>query len=229
MPVTKTDVVDSLATCQESALFAVLDAAGLPPASGESPRKLAERIADAIWWNYSTPLGYVGRSSDLEEIVAHVGKKLKVQGVLGTGDAWDQLAKLTEALGLRLGPVSMAELTDGERKALRKSMLGPATLAAGGGTSFAAGVAGRGILKLAATPIGKLLPYIPNVGPVFRSITKGAGVAATVGNPLAIALGVLATNSALGANYQRLVPLLLGTGALGQGPVAEAEVVEIPV
>lgn len=227
MPVTRTDVADSLATCDESALFAVLDAAGLDAGESLSPRELAERLADAIWWNYSTPIGYVGRKAPLEEIVAHVAKKLKVHGALGTGDAWEQLRRLTEVLGLRLGPVSIEELTESERKALKKSLKGPTALAAGGGTSFAAGVAGKGILKLAATPIGRLIPYIPTVGPAFRTITKGAGVAATVGNPLAIALGVLAANSALGANYQRLVPLLLGAGALGRGPIEEAEIVEV--
>jgi hypothetical protein len=36
---------------------------------------------------------------------------------------------------------------------------------------------------------------------------------------------VLSLNSALGTNYHRLVPLVLGVGALGPEPVQDAEVV----
>ncbi|TNE84215.1 MAG: hypothetical protein EP330_30305 [Deltaproteobacteria bacterium] len=226
MPVSRTDVADSLAVCESAELLAVLEAAELDPRGASTPRELAERIADAIWWNYATPLGYVSRDSSLEEIVRHVAKKLRVHGALGDGDAWSQLERLTATLGLSLGPMSMADLTESERARLTKSLKGPVALAAGGGSSFAAGVAGRGILRFAASPVGKLIPYIPRVGPAFRSITRGAGVAATVGTPLAIAMSVLAANSALGANYQRLVPLLLGAGALGKGPVEDAEIVE---
>lgn len=225
MPVTRTDVADSLAVREPSELLAVLESAGVDPRSASTPRELAERVADAIWWNYSTPVGYLGRDAPLEEIVAHVAGKLRVQGALGDGDGWEQIGRLTELLGLSLGTMSMDELTEGERKRLRRSLRRPAAMAAGGGSSYAAGMAGRGILKLAATPIGKLIPYIPHVGPAFRTITRGAGVVATVGTPLAIAMGVLAANTALGANYQRLVPLLLGAGALGQGPMQDAEIV----
>ena len=227
MPVSRTDVADSLAICEREELLAVLEAAEVDPRGARTPRELAERIADAIWWNYGTPVGYLARDTALEEIVRHVAKKLRVHGALGDGDAWSQLERLTSTLGLSLGPTAMGDLTEGERARLKRSFRRPAAMAMGGGGSFAAGVAGRGVLRFAASPIGKLLPYIPHVGPAFRTITKGAGVAATVGTPLAVAMGVLAANAALGANYQRLVPLLLGAGALGRGPVAEAEVVPL--
>ena len=47
-----------------------------------------------------------------------------------------------------------------------------------------------------------------------------------VSGPLGIALAVLTFNQALGANYRKLVPLVLGVGALRPPPINEAEVIE---
>lgn len=59
-----------------------------------------------------------------------------------------------------------------------------------------------------------LLPLIPALAPYWRAIRGVAAVTAALGTPLSIGLGVLSINHALGSNYRRLVPLLLGAGAL---------------
>jgi uncharacterized protein YaaW (UPF0174 family) len=53
-------------------------------------------------------------------------------------------------------------------------------------------------------------------------VTRGAGVAAAIGTPAAAVLAVATVNQAMGTNYQRLVPLLLGVGALRAEPVVDA-------
>lgn len=226
MTLSRHDIERVLATHPAAALCAILEAAELDASPDASPQELGERIAEALWWNYTTPLGYLTREVSLEEIVRHVARRLKVEGALRSDDPWEQIRELTEALGISLGPATLEDLTEAERRRLGRSLRAPAALAAGGGGSFVAGAAGRGVLRFAAGPIGRLLPYVPRVGPAFRVITRGAGVAAALGTPLAIAMGVLATNQALGTNYRRLLPLLLGLGALGPGDVEDAVIVE---
>lgn len=226
MHTTKTDVINALATHSSDDLIAILDASDVSLRGATTARDLAERIADAIWWNYSTPIGYVANRASLESIVVHVGRKLKVKDKLGAGDAWTQLQDLTEALAEKHGPVSLEDLDPKVRKRITRRWAPSIAYAATGTSSFGAMYAGKKFLDLVRGPVERILPLIPYVGPAFKFIKGGAGIAAAVGGPLGVALSVLAVNSALGANYKRLVPLLIGTGALG--PAEDAFVVDIP-
>ncbi|MEZ4235212.1 MAG: hypothetical protein R3F59_03420 [Myxococcota bacterium] len=81
------------------------------------------------------------------------------------------------------------------------------------------------MLALLKTPIGRLLPLLPVVGPWVGVVRTGISGLHFVAGPLGIAMTVLSMNSALGSNYQRLVPLVLGVGALGPQGVSDAQVV----
>jgi hypothetical protein len=80
-------------------------------------------------------------------------------------------------------------------------------------------------VALLKTPIGRLLPLIPYVGPWVGVVKAGASAVHLVTGPLGVAMLVLSVNSSLGTNYARLVPLVLGVGALGPKPVDDAVVV----
>ena len=70
------------------------------------------------------------------------------------------------------------------------------------------------------TAVGRVLPYIPRIGPIVGGIYRGGRLAAALGGPIGVAMSLLAANQAMGTDYQRVVPLLIGIGALD--PVAEA-------
>lgn len=67
-----------------------------------------------------------------------------------------------------------------------------------------------------------MLPLLPPLAPYVRSLRAGAGAVHAVAGPLGVALSVLSINQALGPSYRKLLPLLLGIGALGVDPAAEA-------
>ena len=72
----------------------------------------------------------------------------------------------------------------------------------------------RRLAVLGAGPIGRLLPLIPQLAPYWKALRGTAAVAAAVGTPLAVGLGLVGVNHAMGSNYRRVVPLLSGVGAL---------------
>jgi hypothetical protein len=223
MPVRRPDVVAALAIHESEALFAILEAARVAPRGAQTSDELATRIADALWWYYCTPLGYLADRTTLAHIVRHVARRLRVS-VSDDTDAWTELGQLTGGLGRLVGArgVSLDDLDTQARARLQPSWMPTAASATGATASVTAAAAGRAIVWLGGTPVGRLLPYLPTVGPVFRVIHKSGSVAALVGGPLGIALSVLSLDQALGTNYQRLVPLLLGVGALGPRPVSDA-------
>jgi hypothetical protein len=236
MPVTRADVVASLAVQDPSALRAILEAAGYTPNS-DAADALAEQITAALWWNYATPLGYALGRTTLDDIVYHVARKLGVNGVPEEGDAWDQVRALTRELAKTTGSAASAsrenpgvkldDLVPRDQARLSPAWVPTALSASGAAASLGAGAVGRGVVWLGTTPIGKWLPYVPTIGPWWRTIRTVGGAAAMVGSPLAIGLSVVALNSALSTNYRSLVPLLLGVGALGPSAVASAD--EVPI
>ena len=214
MAVTRTDVADLLAACEVAELQAILDASGIRPRGAVTSRELAERIADGLWWNYSTPLGYLAGQTTLEHMVRHVAKRLRVAGSIRSASGWEMLDELAHALMLQAGPVLLEDLTPRQRKRIQDSWRGTAGWAGAAATSYGTGVAAAAFLRFADTPVGRIIPWIPNVGPWFGTIKKGAAVAGIVSGPLAVAGVVLSLNSALGTSYRKMVPLLLGIGAL---------------
>lgn len=230
MPILREDLARALAVHEPDALRAILDAAEVSYAGHLAADGLARRIVDALWWNYHTPAGYLARPATLEDIVGYVAHRLRVE-LDGPTDGWTQLRQLTLALARE----TSSRVDVGAARGVRYDDLDPAlhqrlddgwfstaafsTLGAG---SVSAGAAGRAVLWVGRSPIGRVLPWLPRVGALWRSVHGVGRIAALLGGPLAIAAAVIALNQALGTHHRRLVPLLLGVGALGPGPVTEA-------
>ncbi len=182
-------------------------------------RQLAAQLTDALWWSYSTPLGYAIDRPTLDEMVRHVAKKLGWAKEVPAGDGWDQLHWLTRRLVPDGEEVSWADLEKDQREALERSVLSSIALSGSGATSAAAAQLGQAVLRFARTPIGRLLPRIPPIAPAWRTIRSAASVAAVVGTPMGLGLGLLALNQAFGTNYPRFVPALLATGLVLDRPL----------
>ncbi|MFT7519135.1 MAG: hypothetical protein ACI9MC_001275 [Kiritimatiellia bacterium] len=214
MSVNRKQVIDMLATCDPTELRLVLEAAAVPARGAEQPRELAERIANALWWSYCTPVAYATDQIKLDAIIKQVARKLKVNDQVQGQDPWDRLTSLNHALTRTAGAVRFDDLRADQQARARGSWLPSAAWAGSGASSYGAGIAARFVLQLANSPIGKLLPWIPQVAPWYHAIKKGAAIAAIVSTPLAVALGVLAINQSLGTRYRKVLPLLLSIGAL---------------
>lgn len=222
-PVSRADLAASLATHDPAALRSVLHGAGLGHEPDDSARQLADRIADAIWWSYNTPLGYAAGFGTLEGIVADVARKLRIY-VPGDLDGWGMIRELSAGLlaDMNRRGVRVDELPPEARARLGRRWAASATMGAGAAGSAGAGWAAAKVAGWLSSPIFRWAPYIPRVGPVVGAVRTGAVVVSALSAPVALALAALSVNSALGANYYQLVPLLLGVGALGPAPVAEA-------
>jgi len=182
-------------------------------------RQLATELTDALWWSYATPVGYAIDRPTLDEMVRHVAKKLGWANDVPAGDGWDQLHWLTRRLVPDGEEVAWADLQKDQRDALERSFVASVALSSSGASSAAAGQLGQAVLRFARTPIGRLLPRIPPLAPTWRSIHSAASVAAVVGTPLGLGLGLLALNQAFGTNYPRFVPALLATGLVLDRPL----------
>jgi len=227
---TRADVHAALTVHEPDALAAILGASGLPTDARDA-KALAQQIVDAIWWSYSTPLGYFADQASFEDIVHHVARRLRVDDrVDAQAPVYDQASQLTEALlgSLPRSGVALSDLDGESRRRLGASWL-PATLLGGGaGGSFAARWGAAKVLGLLDSPIGRWLPYLPTIGPAVNTARSVSAAVHAVSGPLGVALAILSFNQALGANYRRLVPLVLGVGALGVTPVREAEILDFP-
>ena len=207
MAVDREDLEAQLRRYSAEDLSLLLSAAGIDAAPTEGVEALARRVSRALWWRTHTPLGGLVWPSNLDDLVDAVERRAKLE--LGEGDVWSRLARLSAICG-------SAEEPDAE--ILRKVAPGlpwgamAGTTAAGG----AAGVrqASLWALRLTSGEIGKWLPLIPKVGPVYLVVRQGVRTAAVVSAPLGAALALAAINGALGAEYARALPLLVGIGAL---------------
>ncbi len=230
LPTRRDDLERSLAQQDPEALALILDASGVGRRGAESGRDLAKHIVDAIWWSYSTPLGYYAERATLEDIVAHVARKLRVSDRVDPDvPVWDQVTALTTALldEIPSHGVSVDDLDADTRARLRPQWLPPLGFGVSSAGSFAGWWGSGKVLDLLKSPIGRLLPLLPYVGPWVGAVRTGLSAVHLVTGPLGIALAVLSLNSALGANYAKLVPLLLGVGALRPTGVDDAD--EVPV
>jgi hypothetical protein len=228
---TRSELEASLAVQDTQALRLILDACEVDARGATTGSELAARITDAMWWTYSTPLGYYADRSSFEDIVWHVARKLRVSDrVDQQADAYTQSQQLTAALlgDLPADAVSISRLDTETQKRLGGSWLPTALLGTGAGTSFAARWGSGKLLGLLRTPVGRLLPLLPAVGPYVGALKSLTATAHLVAGPLGVGLSVLTFNQALGANYRTLVPLVLSVGALRPRPVDEAQVIEFP-
>ena len=221
----------TLAVHDPAALRLILEASDVSPRDAETPADLAKRVADAIWWNYSTPIGYLAERATFEDVVRHLAYRLGVADRVDPDmDVWEQVGVLTEVLVSELPEdgISIDTLDEATRARLGPSWLGAFGFGSGATGSFAARWGTGHIVALLKTPIGRLLPLIPYVGPWVGAIKVGASAVHLVSGPLGVAMLVLSVNSSLGTNYARLVPLVLGVGALGPRPIDEAVVIDFP-
>lgn len=227
MPTTRADVIAVLAACEPQELRLVLQAVDRAAPPQAPPRELAERIVRTLWWAYCTPAGFVIDRQNLDDLVSAAARRLKVPEALGDDDAWVRLDRLTRALATRVGPVRFDDLPPDTQARARGSMFPSLAFAGGSLSSYGAGAGARAFLGFAKGPIGRWIPYVPQVGPWFVAIRKASGVAAVVGTPLSIALGALALNQALSTRWRDVLPLLLSIGAL-QAHGRVSTVVEVP-
>jgi hypothetical protein len=231
MPTRRDDLERSLATQDPEALRLILDASGVSARGATDARGLAARIVDGIWWNHSTPIGYLAERATFEDIVAHLARRLGVADRVDPDlEVWDQVAALTQALVREIPAhgITVEELDEGTRGRLRPAWLPPVGFGVGAGTSFATRWGAGKVLDVLKTPIGRLLPFLPVVGPWVGTVQAGLSAVHLVTGPLGVALAVLSFNSALGANYARLVPLVLGVGALRPRAVEDADELPAP-
>jgi hypothetical protein len=223
--VTKAELERVLSFQDADALRAILEASGVTIRGGTTAPELAHRVADALWWNYCTPLGYVVERTTLEDMVAHVGRRLGATEALATGDVWEQLRNLTRALvrDLEGRAVELEDIDQKARSRIWPAWKRPLAFGTTAGGSFAARWGATQALGFLNGPIGRWLPYLPPLAPYVGGVKTGFTVVRALSGPLGVAFAVLAVNDSLGTNYQRLLPLLLGVGALGPQPGVEAE------
>ncbi len=228
---TRSELEASLAVHDAPALLLILEASGVDPRGAGTPSELAARIVDAIWWSYSTPLGYLADRASFEDVVWHVARKLRVDDRIDrTTDGYDQSQQLTRALfgDLPDEAIGVAQLDTESQRRLGGSWLPTALLGGGAGSSFVARWGTGKMLDLMRTPVGRLLPLLPAVGPYIGAVKSATSAVHLVAGPLGIGLSVLTFNQALGANYRRLVPLVLSVGALGPRSVDDAQIIDFP-
>ncbi len=230
MPIVRADIEATLSRVDADALRVVLEAAEVNPRGAVTSRELAERIADALWWHYTSPVGYLADQTTLEDIVQHVARKLGVQPSVSTSDdGWAQLSQLTRAMfrSLPSDGVSLLDFDEVTRSKIEPSWMPTIGFGVGSGGSIGTAWASGRALGFLKGPIGRLLPLIPPLAPYYKLVVSGLGAVQIVAWPLGLAFAVLSANSALGANERKLVPLLLGVGALGPDPVSEADILTI--
>ena len=82
MPTTRDDLRAALSHADPEALRAILVAAGVREgAEDQTASELADRVAKAVWWHATTPLGYASGTATLESIapdrvvLQHAGQK----------------------------------------------------------------------------------------------------------------------------------------------------------
>ena len=231
MATTREQLERTLSVQDPAALRLILEASDVDPRDAETPGDLAKRIADAIWWNYCTPLGYLAERATFEDVVRHLAHRLQVDHRVDPDlPVWDQVAALTAALVREIPEdgISVDALDETTRARLDPSWLGAVGWGTGTSGSLAARWASGHVVALLRTPIGRLLPLVPVIGPWVGAVKTGAAAVHLVSGPLGVAMAVLTLNSSLGANYRRLVPLVLGVGGLGARPVEDAQVVAEP-
>ena len=192
-------------------LRAVLEASDVSWREQDDAPELARRLVDALWWRTHTPAGKAIMADSLDKIVDRYGKRLELD--LAAGDVWGRLQELTTAtVPSSDDPLRLDSLDDETRARLKRPIWGRLASATGSGSAMGAGWLARRVLQGMAAPIWAVLAKLPYVGPAVIAVRSGAGTILAVSGPLGIGLALLTLNSALGARYDRALPLLVGAG-----------------
>lgn len=215
MSIDRERLIEILSACPPAELAAVLRAAGMRVSEDAEAEAMARRIARALWWRTHTPVGALAVPDTLDAIVDRVEARAKLD--LGEGDVVTRLVALVGALAPDAeGDVSIAAADAAAHPANRRLRAG-LPWGAFVGTSAAGGAVGArwvstGFLRLTKGPIGRILPFLPKVGPAYIALRKGAQLVAKVAGPAGVAMSLASINAALGPEHDRAVPLLVGLG-----------------
>lgn len=215
MSIDRERLTEILAECPAAELAEVLRAAGMRAPADADAEALARRLTRALWWRTHTPVGALAMPDSLDDIVDRVAKRAKLD--LGEGDVVTRLVALVGALAPEAEGDAAEVMSAAAAHPASRRLKGGVHWGALVGTSAAGGAAGArwasfSFLRLTKGPIGRILPLLPKVGPVYVALRKGAQVVAKVSGPAGIALSLASINAALGADQDRALPLLLGLG-----------------
>jgi len=215
-PISRAAFADALSDLPPEALRALLEVTEYGASEAKTSAELAQRCATLLWWSWSTPIGFVTTKATLGDIVDDVATKLELSALLDDrADAWEKLERLRAEVLDAVEPAALDAMDADIQSRLNGPSWVPSFFGAStAGSAWSAGRVGAWVVRLGAGPIGRLLPLIPQLAPYWKAIRGVALIASAVGTPLAIGAGVLSVNHALGSNYRRMVPLLLGAGAL---------------
>lgn len=207
MAVDREDLEEQLQKFSAEDLVVLLSVAGIEARAEDGVEALARRVTRALWWRTHTPVGGLVWPSTLDGMVDAVEGRAKIE--LGGGDVWSRLERLSTLCGAADDP---------DPELLRKVAPG-LPWASMAGTTAAGGAAGvrqlsLWALRLTSGEIGRWLPLIPKVGPIYMLVRQGVRTAARVSAPVGAALALASINGALGADYARALPILVGIGAL---------------
>lgn len=225
MPIDRERLVEILSDCPPEELAEVLRAAGLRVSADAESEALARRLVRALWWRTHTPVGALALPDTLDDIVDRIAKRAKLD--LGEGDVVVRLVALVGALAPEAEADAVEVMSAAAAHPASRRLKGGIHWGALVGTSAAGGAVGArwasySFLRLTKGPIGRILPFLPKVGPVYLALKKGAQVVAKVSGPTGIALSLASINAALGPDHDRALPLLLGLGlVLPRAPAFE--------
>lgn len=209
MAITQTDFANALSRCDAPALAVVLDAAEIRVRDGDDPSSMGKRLASALWWRTHTPVGKVAMADDLGGIIRRVARKAKVE-LPESSDDLELLEALTQALAPE-DELDLTQLDPTVMKRLRTShwaeWFGVGTAGTAVGGKFVAAT----YLKWTA-PVVDWLPYVPKIGPILVGARTVSNTVVKVAGPIGIGVSLLTLNSVLGADLDRALPLLLGSG-----------------
>lgn len=223
MPLLKPDVEARLAAYSPEALTQVLRQAGVAVRGARHREALAGRVADALWWNATSPATYLLNRTTFESIVDDALRRLAQPRLQADEDPFQRLQALVATLLERHAEATLDALPPEARRRLRSGWWSTAAAGTGVGGSLLSGKVARLALSGLDSPLGRLLPLVPPLTPYVLGLRRVAGAAAVVSGPAAWAFGALTLNQALGPEPARVVALLLGIGALGEPEAVDVQ------
>lgn len=225
--VTREELTERLRGCDPALLLAVLEGAGVDtmrvrdaPAHAAAG-VAAERLVAALWWRAHSPAGQLLAAADLDELVTTAAQGAGVD--LPAGDAWQRLAAVTDKLLPSDVPLTLDGLDPDLRARLARGQWLPFLGVGAAGTAAASHVAARLVAGLLATPLFRLLPVIPRIGPIVVALRGAAATVSMISGPLGVVLALWSLNRTLGPTWDTALPLLLGVGLVLRPSAAPVE------